>query len=240
MKALLTDENKVILFKGKDVHTKWGYIKKEDIENSAPGNILETNTGKKVYLISAGFKDLYNKIKRQAQIILPKDVAAIIANCGINKRSRVLDAGGGSGGFSCLVASLVKKVYTYEIREDHARICRQNSEMLNLKNIKIKEKDVYEGIDERKLDLIVLDLSEPWKALNNSHKALSSGGWLVNYSPNLTQVKKLVEELEKNDQFLYIKTIELIEREWEVKGQQTRPKYKMLGHTGFLTFARRV
>ena len=43
-----------------------------------------------------------------------------------------------------------------------------------------------------------------------------------------------------NDKFLYEKTIELIEREWRIEGRIARPKSEGIGHTGFLTFCRRV
>ncbi len=240
MKVLLTDENKIFPYKGKDVHTKWGYVKKDDIEASKVGSVLKTSKGKELFLIEAGFKDYYSKLKRQAQIMLPKDIAAIVANCGVTKKSRVLDAGSGSGGTACMLASIAKNVYSYEKRQDHASVARENAEMLGLTNLKIKEKDIYEGIDEKKLDLVILDVPEPWLAIESAFKALVPGGWVVNYSPNLTQVKKFVQDIEAHDNFLYVKTIELIEREWEVQEKKLRPNYRMLGHTGFLTFARRV
>jgi tRNA (adenine57-N1/adenine58-N1)-methyltransferase len=37
-----------------------------------------------------------------------------------------------------------------------------------------------------------------------------------------------------------VRTIECITREYEVKRNGTRPKTLMLGHTGYLSFARRI
>ncbi|MGM5482266.1 MAG: tRNA (adenine-N1)-methyltransferase [Nanobdellota archaeon] len=238
MKVLVTDENKRFFYKEKDLHTKWGYIRKEEIEKANPGEKLLTNKGKELYVFEADFTDIFSKIKRGAQVMLPKDIASIIVNCGINKNSRVADAGTGSGGFSCMMATIAKQVYSYEIREDHANIARTNIENADLKNIKIKVKDVCQGIDEKNLDLVSLDLARPWEAIDAAHKSLKPGGFIVNYSPNLTQTKRFVSEIQ--DKFLYLKTCETIEREWEVEELKLRPKYRMLGHTGFLTFAKKI
>lgn len=240
MKILITEDDESYLYKGTDFHTKWGMIKKEDIENSNTGTILKTNKGKEFYLSETGFMDYYRRIRRGAQIITPKDIASIIANTGIGSNSRVLDSGSGSGGAACMLANIVKKVYSYEIREDHLKIVKQNMEMLGQTNIVLKHKDVYEKIDEKDLDLVLFDLPEPWKAIKNAENAIKSGGFLVCYSPNLTQVSKTVQLLRESKVFIYERTIENIEREWEVDEQKLRPKFKMLGHTAFLTFARRV
>ena len=240
MKLLITDENKMFPFKGKDIHTKWGYIRKEEIEKSPVGSVLKTNKDKELYVINSTFRDLYSKIKQQAQVMLPKDITAIIANCGITKKSRVLDSGSGSGGTACFLATIAKHVYSYEIREDHANIAKKNAEMLGLNNITIKERDITKGIQEKNLHVVILDLPEPWLAIESCKKALTPGGWIVSYSPNLTQVKKFVSQIGQDKRFVYAKTIELIEREWEVEERKLRPKYRMLGHTGFLSFARRV
>jgi len=55
----------------------------------------------------------------------------------------------------------------------------------------------------------------------------------------MTQVVKLIGEIDDN--FVHIKTQELIQRHWIVDGKRiARPETQMLGHTGFLIFSRRV
>jgi tRNA (adenine57-N1/adenine58-N1)-methyltransferase len=182
---------------------------------------------------------LYRKIKRDAQIIPLKDVGLIIAETGINKESKLLDAGSGSGALACFLASIVKEVITYEIREDFIGIVKQNIEFLGLKNIKIKNKNIYEEIEEKNVDVVTLDVPEPWKALDNCAKALKPGGFLVSYSPSIPQIIDFVNAIRKNESFVYIKTVEIIEREWEVEERRVRPKSKSI-HSGFLSFARKV
>jgi len=96
------------------------------------------------------FIDKYKKIKRGAQILTPKDIGYIITTTGINKKSVVLDAGSGSGALACFLAAIAKKVITYEIREDFIKIVKENKKKLGLKNLKIKQGDVFKEITEKK------------------------------------------------------------------------------------------
>ena len=141
---------------------------------------------------------------------------------------------------SCFLAGIAKEVITYDIKGDFIKIVKANIEFLGLKNIKIKHKDIYNKTEEENIDVVTLDVPEPWKALENVSKALKPGGFLVSYSPSIPQVADFVNAVRKNDDFIYIKSIEITEREWEVEERKVRPKSRGLGHSGFLSFARKV
>jgi tRNA (adenine57-N1/adenine58-N1)-methyltransferase len=151
-----------------------------------------------------------------------------------------VDAGAGSGALACFLGNIVKEVITYEIREDFIKIVKKNIDFLNLKNVKIKNKNIYEGITEKNVDLVTLDLPEPWKALNPAEKALKVGGFLVSYSPSIPQVMDFVDNVRKNKNFAYLKTSEIIEREWDVDERKVRPRSQAIGHSGFLSFVRKI
>ena len=202
--------------------------------------MLKSNTNKEFYIFNPQFIDLNRKIKRDAQIIPLKDIGFIIAETGINKSSKVLDAGSGSGALACFLAATAKEVVTYEIREVFIEIVKSNIEFLGLKNVKIKNKDIYKEIDDKNIDVVILDLPEPWNAIENCAKALKPGGFLVSYSPSIPQIADFVNAIRKNEDFVYLKSLEITEREWEVEDRKVRPKSKGLGHSGFLTFARKV
>ena len=112
--------------------------------------------------------------------------------------------------------------------------------MLKLTNLKVKKGDVNTKIDERNVDLITLDLPEPWRALPNAMKALKPGGHLVVYNPSIPQIADFVDALKQHDNMLYLKTIEVIERQWEVEGRKVRPKSTGIGHSGFMVLARKM
>ncbi|MCK5301095.1 MAG: tRNA (adenine-N1)-methyltransferase, partial [Thermoplasmatales archaeon] len=59
------------------------------------------------------------------------------------------------------------------------------------------------------------------------------------YSPLISQVENTVKKLKKHN-FIEIKTIENIQRELIITDYGTRPSFDMLGHTGYLTFARKI
>jgi len=241
-KVLMTRHGRKFFAKSveEDLHTQYGFIKKDDMNKSKEGDLLKSNTGKEFFIYTPSFIDLYRKLKRDAQIIPLKDIGFIIAETGINKETKILDAGSGSGALACFLASIAKEVITYEIRDDFIEIVRSNIEFLNLKNIKIKKKNIYEEIDDKNIDVMILDLPEPWKAIDNCSKAIKPGGFLVSYSPSVPQVADFVNAIRKNESFVYLKTAEITEREWEVEERKVRPKSTSIGHSGFLSFARKV
>ncbi|MBI2657193.1 tRNA (adenine-N1)-methyltransferase [Candidatus Woesearchaeota archaeon] len=240
-KVLMTKHGRKFHAKNdEDMHTQYGFVKKEDLRNSKEGDLLKSNTGREFFVFTPLFIDLYRKIKRDAQIIPLKDIGAIIAETGINRESRILDAGSGSGALACFLASIARDVTTYEIREDFIEIVKANIEFLGLKNITIKNINIYDKIDDKDMDVAILDLPEPWNALESCSKALKPGGFLVSYSPSVPQVADFANAVRKNESFVYIKTVEIIEREWEVEERKVRPKSTGIGHSGFLSFARKV
>ena len=240
MKLLIKKEetkNYYLCDADKDFHTTDGFIKKSDLKKTG---IVKTNKGKEFYVLDASFIDVYRKIKRGPQIITSKDIGLIVSETGINKNSFVVDAGTGSGALACFLANITKKVVSYETRDDFIKIAEENKKRLGLNNLIIKKGDVYKKIDEKNVDLIVLDLEEPWKAIKNAGKALKAGGFLVSYSPSVPQVADFVNAIRKNESFAYLKTSEIVEREWEVEERKVRPKSTGIGHSGFLSFARKV
>ncbi|MFH1589137.1 MAG: methyltransferase domain-containing protein [archaeon] len=219
----------------KDFSTQFGLIKKNDLKKSS------AKAGKEVYyVLEPSFIDHYKRIKRLAQIITLKDIGAIITNTGMNNESIVMDAGTGSGGLACYLAKIAKKVISYDIHDDHLAVAKENVDALNLKNIEIKKGDVFneKKIKEKNVNILILDVAEPWKAIKTAEKVLKKGGFVVSYSPNINQTEQFVKAL--SDKFLYEKTTEIMEREWTVKGRILRPRMKDLGHTAFLSFARLI
>ena len=182
-------------------------------------------------------KSKLKKIKRGPAIMLQKDIGSILGGTCIDKDSVVLDAGSGCGVLTINLARFVKKVYSYDNRKEFLEIAKENVKKFNLKNVVFKNKDVYEEIKERDLDLITLDLKEPWKALDNCRKALKDKGELVVYSPQITQVKELIDSL---NGFEVVEVKEVNERNWVVDERRCRPEHTGLMHTGFLVFLRKI
>ncbi len=237
MYLLIDEKGREYLVKGvSDVHTNYGVITVEKLRKENVGKTIESHTGRRFFLLKPEILDFIKKAKRGPQAITLKDCALIVGYAGIHSGSKVVDAGTGSGILAMFLANIVnpEKVVTYEIREDFAGIARENFKKANLKNIKIKSKNIYDGIDERNLDLITLDLPEPWMVVEHANKALKVGGFLVSYSPSIEQSKKFYNALNG----FRSETVECLLRNWDMG--VVRPYSRMLGHTGFLTFARLI
>jgi len=190
-------------------------------------------------VVKPNIVDFLKKAKRGPQIIMPKDSSLILSVTGCSPNWKVVDAGTGSGFLSMFLANLGCRVYSYEKRKEFYEIAKRNAKNFGLKNIFIKNADITKGIKEKNVDLVTLDMQNPEKAVKNAFKALKSGGWLAVYSMHIEEVKKVYEELKKHN-FIGIRILENIQREWQSLGKLTRPKTYMLAHTGFLTFARKI
>ena len=234
-KKILQREDKKFYWKEGDLHTNFGIIKEKDIKTKSR---VKSNTNKEFSVYNAKFPDNLKKIKRAPQIMSFKEIGRIIIETGINKDSKVLDCGTGSGMLTASLANIVKKVITYEKREGFLKIAKKNFENLGLKNITIKNKDIYEGIDEKGLDLITLDLDKPQLVLKHAESALTSGGFLVVYVPTIPQIQSVLNNLTENLQVTNF--IEILERNWKYEKNIIRPENQMLGHTGFLLFLRKI
>lgn len=215
-----------------------------------PAILVDKRIGSKIEIGSKTFfifhpslDDKLNGLKRKAQIILPRDIAQIIVNCSIESGHTVLESGIGSGSLTIGLGNAVApdgKVISYDNREDFIKHALKNVKQAGFdKLVQTKNKDVTKGIDEKDLDAIILDIPDPWDVIGHAYHSLKSGGYLCCYSPLISQVEKTVNEIKKHG-FILIKTTENIQREMVVSKHGTRPSFNMLGHTGYLTFARKA
>jgi len=215
-----------------------------------PSTLIKKQYGKQLeignktfWILKPSLQDKLHGLDRLAQIILPRDSAHILMNCSIEPGQTVLEAGIGSGSLTIALASAIApngKVISYDLREDFIEHAMKNIKRAELeKYVTTKLRDVTKKIDEKDLDAIILDIPNPWNAVKHAWKALKIGGYLCSYSPLISQVEKTVKEIEKHS-FIETKTLENIQREMIVSKHGTRPSFDMLGHTGYLTFARKV
>ena len=186
--------------------------------------------------------DLFRKLGRGPQVVLPKDAAFVVGLTGLQAGDRVVEAGSGSGWLSVRLGSIVApngKVFSYEWREDFAGLARKNVEKAGLEGVvEIRQKDVFSGIDETEVDLVCLDLAGSEKALGHAFAALKPKGFCVGFLPNVEQAKAFVLEGERLG-FTHELTVDVLGREWLVRPHGVRPATTGLLHTVFLSFLRK-
>jgi tRNA (adenine57-N1/adenine58-N1)-methyltransferase len=224
------------LHKGKILHT--------EIIGKPEGSVVHTSRGDSFLVFRPTLFQYIMHMKRDTSIIYPKELALIVLYADIHAGCTVLEAGIGSGSLTLALLRAVGsegKVISYEVREEFIQRAKKNIQLFvgDPPNLEIKQRDIYEGIEEDGLDRIILDIPEPWKEVKDVAESLRPGGVFVSYLPTIIQVKSLVDALHEEKRFTSIETFESLLRNWHIEGLSVRPEHRMVGHTGFLTLARR-
>ncbi|MQY61849.1 methyltransferase domain-containing protein [archaeon] len=227
----------------KSFHTHKGYIQLGDLIGKEYGTRIASSMDIEFVALKPNIRDYIFKTNRRTQISYPKDISLIIMFSGIGPGSRVVEAGTGTGALTSAIAHYIKpagRVYTYEVRQEFAKNAKKNLERAKLlEYVELKEGDVTEGIEEKDLDAVILDMATPWLVVPHAYTALKGSGVLVSFSPTIDQVVKAVEALTDYG-FVGIETVETLMRFMQVVRGKTRPQTVMTGHTGYLTFARKA
>ena len=227
----------------KSFHTHKGYIQLGDLMGKEYGTRIVSSMDTEFVALKPTLRDYIFKTSRRTQISYPKDIALIIMFSGIGPGSRVVEAGTGTGALTSAIAHYIKptgRVYTYEVRQEFAKNAKKNLERAGLlEYVEMKEGDVTEGIEEKELDAVILDMATPWLVIPHAYAALKGSGVLVSFSPTIDQVVKAVEALTEQG-FVGVETVETLLRFMQVERGKTRPQTLMTGHTGYLTFARKA
>jgi tRNA (adenine57-N1/adenine58-N1)-methyltransferase len=177
--------------------------------------------------------------------MLKKDIGLFLVNLGLGSGESVVDAGSGSGSLAIFMGNVVGpsgKIVTYEKNPEFAEVAKKNFVMAGLGDvIEVRVKDVTEGFEEAddSVDAVTLDMFEAWKVLDETKRILKRGGRIGVYSPYVEPAKEVYLHLIKN-RFVEVRTIEANTREIEFRKQGTRPKTSRVGHSGYLTFGRKV
>jgi tRNA (adenine57-N1/adenine58-N1)-methyltransferase catalytic subunit len=224
-------------------HTHAGVIAHDDIIGGDEGRTIVGSTGRKFLVLRPTLSDIVLKMPRGAQVIYPKDLGAILIAADIGPGQRILEAGVGSGALSMTVLRAGADVVGYELREDFAQraIANVTATLGPDAPYRVEIRDVTEGIDETDLDRILLDMPEPHKVIAAASTALRPGGILLAYLPTINQTALLRQALDDDDvPFGLSETQEIMRRTWHVEARSVRPDHRMVGHTGFLTTARRL
>lgn len=225
--------------------SQYGYIEHSALLECSEGDIVRTTMDHPYIIYKPTYMDYVMNIKRQAQIIYPKDSAVILMWGDIGSGQNVLEAGTGQGALSiAILRALGGKgtLTSYEIREDFAA---QSADFIKTyfgqkpENHKIEVRDIYEGI-EGSYDRVLLDLPEPWRVVPHLQNGLKNGGIVISYIPTIVQATQMVEALKASGSFSNIETAEFTRRPWKVDGLSVRPEMWIYNHSAFIISARKI
>src|SRR2546428_8226152 len=209
----------------------------DDLIGKPDGTLVTLSRGRRMLALRPTLSEYVLKMTRGAQVLYPKDLGVILQWADIYPGARVFEAGTGSGALTMALLRAVGNrghVVSYESREDFARTAMKNIERYlgPVHNLMLRQRNAYEGIEETDLDRVILDLPEPWHVVPHAAIALRPGGMYAAYNPSLAQVQQTVAALRADGRFAAIETLDVLYRQWVVRGEVVRSEQQMVGHTG--------
>ncbi|KAB1658325.1 tRNA (adenine-N1)-methyltransferase [Pseudoclavibacter sp. CFCC 11306] len=240
----------LILQRGAEFHTNKGAIRHDDLIGAPDGSVIESTQGVRYLALRPLLRDEVLSMPRGAAIIYPKDAVQILALADVHPGARVVEAGVGSGALSMwLLRSLGDsgRLFSFERREEFAEIADANVSGhfgRHPENWTVTVGDLQQELPavvaDGSADAVILDMLAPWETIDAAAAALRPGGVLVVYVATVTQLSRVSETIRDRGCFTVPQATETMEREWHVEGLAVRPEHRMIGHTGFLTSARRL
>jgi tRNA (adenine57-N1/adenine58-N1)-methyltransferase len=240
----LTHKHFIFLLKsGGELQTHRGVLKYDDLIGKPYGSQVYSHTGAPFFLLQPSIADILNDLPRATQILYPKDLGYILVMMGITPGQLVMEAGTGSGSVTIAMATAVGaegRVISYEQKPDTQSLARKNVERVGLASrVEFKLRDIREGFDETDADAFFLDVQYPHEYIEQVRAALKPGGFFGTIIPTFNQVEKTLTALKKH-KFAFVEVCEVMLRHYKADPARIRPVDRMVAHTGYLIFARRI
>jgi tRNA (adenine57-N1/adenine58-N1)-methyltransferase len=235
------------------IHKDRKYLKRASSERSFQGKGGAINFADligKPYGIRYGEYDIYEPtlediimygFMRETQIVFPKDGFYIPFKLNLKHGSRVLELGTGSGALTYILSRIVGpegRVVTFEKEDRHFRNARKNLErFLDWQNVDTRHEDIL-NYDEGGFDAAFVDVREPWNYLDKVRGLIKESATVGMIVPTANQVSDILKEIHKG--FGYVEVLEIMLRKYKTLAERVRPEDRMIGHTGYLIFGRKV
>jgi tRNA (adenine57-N1/adenine58-N1)-methyltransferase len=220
-----------------------GVLQHDDLIGTRWGSQVFTHLGAPFFLLQPSLADVLLDLPRTTQILYPKDIGFILVTMGIGPGQRVIEAGTGSGAMTIALAHMLGpdgRIFSYEKRAEFQRLAEKNVERMGLgARIEFKLRDIAEGFDETDVHAVFLDVPNAYDYLGQARAALRPGGFLGAILPTFNQVEKTLQALRQN-QFGFREVCEILLRYYKSEPSRLRPTDRMVAHTGFLLFGRKV
>jgi tRNA (adenine57-N1/adenine58-N1)-methyltransferase len=231
------------LLPGGELHTHRGVLHHDDLIGLPWGSQVFSHQGSPFFLLQPSLADILTDMKRSTQIMYPKDIGFILTTLSIGPGQTVMEAGTGSGSMTVALAFSVGaegRVISYEKRPEFQELARKNLTRLGLEErVTFKLGDIVDGFEETNADAFFLDVPNPWDYITQVRAALKPGGFFCNLVPTVNQVETLLHAL-RVTHFAFIEVCEIMLRYYKPEPTRLRPTDRMVAHTGYLTFARRI
>jgi tRNA (adenine57-N1/adenine58-N1)-methyltransferase len=225
-------------------HTHRGLIRHDDCIGQPWGRLVRTQLDACYLVLEPSTAERLQYLKRNSQIMFPKDVGYLLLKLGVRPGRLIVEAGTGSGGMTlalALATAPLGRVVSYDVRPEMQAIAVKNLERNGIcpELVEFKVRDIAEGLDESDADAFFLDVPQPWDYLAQVAASLRGGAFFATVLPTMNQVVKTVEGLEAGP-YGMIEVEELLLRPYKPVSTRVRPADRMVAHTVYLIFARRL
>ncbi len=220
-----------------------GILQHDDLIGKPWGTQVFSHIGSPFFLLQPSLADIITELPRTTQILYPKDIGFILVTMGIGPGQTVVEAGSGSGSMTTALAYAVGpegRIVSYEVKPDAQNLARKNLARFGLDSrVDFKLRDIGEGLDETEADSFFLDVPNPYDYTGQVRATLKPGGYLCCLIPTFNQIEKTLQALRQTN-FAFVEVCELLLRYYKPEPARIRPTDRMVAHTGFLLFARRI
>lgn len=220
---------------GRDWHTQDGVVSMADLAAAAFGSEVRTSLGVPFRVLRPQLHDLIMGIKRQTQIMYPKDMGLICLKLGVGAGRTILEAGSGSAGSpspcpgspappdACIPSKRARSSTNW-------RACNLDWAGVG-ENVSLHLRDIGDGfglddpavLNGQKADALFLDVRTPWEYLDHALEALVPGAPLAFLLPTVDQVSRLLLALERGP-FEETEVCEILVRPWKPVPDRLRPQ----------------
>jgi tRNA (adenine57-N1/adenine58-N1)-methyltransferase len=228
---------------GAKFETHRGILMHDDLIGKPWGTQVFSHIGSPFFLLQPSLGALLIDMPRTTQILYPKDIGFIFVMMGVGPGQKVMEAGTGSGSMTTALAYAVGpdgRVISYEVKPDVQNLARKNLSRFGLDSrVDFKLRDIVDGFDETDADSFFLDVPNPYDYTVQVRNTLKPGGFLCCLLPTMNQVEKALIALRQTN-FAFLEVCEILLRFYQAEPNRLRPTDRMVAHTGYLIFARKI